>query len=143
MTFQVRNILSSNPLKQYKSLSLSIFVLAIVFPAGNAWTYENYNTSFEKSVSREALHIKPTLASVVTDSCKHLLKANNDASANQNTNLNQRNAGKIAAIGIILGARFATEPKGNMKKMDSSAQAVAKFRKCHKENTLSIMASAY
>ncbi len=118
-------------------LYLTICLIIIIFPAGNAWTYEN------SSISREALRIKPSIYSISTNSCKHLLKVNNISPVTSVTLPNQRKAGKIAALAVILGARFAIEPSNKVKNTDSSAQAIAKFRKCHKENTLSIMASAY
>ncbi len=138
MTFQSsENIFGSISLNRYKLISLLIFISAVLFPFGNAWTYESFD-------AKRVLHHKPEISSVVRESCKYLLKVNNNISARTLTPHNQRNAGKIAALGIVLGARFAIEPNDKeAKNIDNSAQAIIRFRKCHKENMLNIMASIY
>lgn len=71
---------------------------------------------------------------------------------------NQRTAGKIAAFGMLLGARFAQQPDSIVKpyvihaqideqprttahKNNRSAQAIAAYRQCHKAQVLNRLAA--
>ncbi len=152
-------------------LSLTIITILVMIN-NNAWSYNNNSvnnismTSF-KNVSRETLvdtsfnsnpSFQSTLPPPVINICKSLLNSDNHTPLNIVTGKNQRTAGKVAAVGILLGARFALEPKkqntkkanilqkihadNNINKKKSfnkarSARSIAAFRKCQKEYILS------
>lgn len=140
------------------------FTFIIAFSMGTAWSYEsvyqpttkNNNVSFSGALLNT--NIPP---STVIDMCKSLLKSTQYKSSHIVASGSQRTAGKIAVLGIILGARFALEPKSNedisvvsvkshismhQKKIISnnrSAQAVVAYRRCQKEHALNKVATSH
>ncbi len=121
------------------------------FSIGTAWSYNAlYNNT---DVSRETSNSLFSPSSSVVDLCIPLLKSNLNSSQSA-TDRSQRAVGKITALGMILGARFALEPKdqinedsasyktrilkhiANDRKPRRSAQAIAAYRQCQKERVL-------
>ncbi len=122
-----------------------------LFPSiGGAWSYEGYSASINYDVSRETSlsTAPPTSAYSVANMCKSLLQSDQYSSPNSATDSSQRKAGKLAALGIILGARFAVAPsQASLNKHGAqanasarSARSIAAFRKCQKDYILSVAA---
>lgn len=137
---------------KYKNGILTSLICISSLSMGSAWSYENYNDTYNYVVSREAPSVsKISPSSTVLDSCKSLLQSNQHPSSGSNTVKNYHSAAsKIAALGVVLGARYALVPDNNNdvnitrhdKKMtgnNRSAQTVAAFRKCQKEHVLSML----
>ncbi len=134
-----------------------IALLCFSLPNTVAHSHEKYSlNSFQISVSREALKEKPLPPSAVADACTPLLKTAHDTSSALVTRRNQRTAGKVAALGMILGARFALEPTESHQEdpitmgkarlahknvQARSAQAIAAYRQCQKDRALDQLAS--
>jgi len=137
MTFRILNKNS------YKTALLTASICIASLSIGSAWSYE------AQGVSREAPAIKSFPSSTATDACKTLLVSDQQTFSGSVAVKNHRTASKIAALGVILGARFALEPNDNVtnivehdNKVKSdirSAQAVAAFRKCQKEHVLAML----
>ena len=167
MSFRISNnrnytVASGSLGRSIKGVLLS-FTFILAFSMGTAWSYEgiykpiikNNNASFPP-----ALHNTKVPPSTVMDMCKSLLKSTQHTSPHIPISGSQRTAGKIAVLGIILGARFALEPKSNenisvtsMKNhvpmhhkkalsKNRSAQAVVAYRRCQKEQALNKVATA-
>ncbi|MGH1404224.1 MAG: hypothetical protein ACRBDL_08260 [Alphaproteobacteria bacterium] len=135
-----------------RSPIMSVCVGLAVFSCslGTAWSYD---TLYNHDVSRETSNSLLSPSSAVADLCIPLLKSNLN-SPQSATDRNQRSVGKITALGMILGARFALEPKSqvnedsvsyetrilkhiaNDRKPQRSAQAIAAYRQCQKEQVL-------
>jgi len=132
-----------------------IFVLA--FSTGPAWSFDTYDgvtgeiVSFDRAGQESGkLQASPTAA----DSCLPLLKSIRHISPNTAVDRNQRSAGKVAAIGLLFGVRFALAPPGKAKTKrrakpsfeiwntdgtlsgNRNALAVSAYRQCQKENAL-------
>ncbi|MGH1456274.1 MAG: hypothetical protein ACRBDI_05800 [Alphaproteobacteria bacterium] len=120
---------------------------------GTAWSYDgNYTPYDTQNVSRETLH-NQVPSSVMADQCLPLLDTHKTQTSSS-IDGNQRAVGQVAALGIILGARFALEPKNNFTdlrrknaktltikgaledKNARSAHAIANYRKCLKQMAL-------
>ena len=144
--------------------------LIITISTGTSWaftTYEGYDDVPPLKVKSVAL--EPRLqyqpSSAVTDSCFSLLKSIQKTPSKSVTVRNQRSAGKVAALGLIFGVRYALTPPGNVpvskaKPSESnsngefdvwhyngnsvsedsrSALAVSAYRKCQKKEALSAL----
>ena len=150
MTFHILN----NKIHISKVILPAIIFSVMFSIGGNAWSYESYRTPFDYNVSRETLYKNPIPTSTIMDVCKSLIKTNSHIPSDSTKSRNQRKAGKLAALGIVFGARFALEPvKSNanvvspqrnlvrhdnkIKKSFRSAQSIAAYRKCQKEYILS------
>ncbi|PCJ99089.1 MAG: hypothetical protein COA45_06505 [Zetaproteobacteria bacterium] len=150
-----------SPIRYVKGTLLS-FTFIIVFFMGTAWSFEKI---YKPTTINNSAHISNALyntklpSSPVMDMCKSLLKSTQHISSHISTGGSQRAAGKIAALGIILGVRFALEPKNNenvramsvknhvlrhQKKVlgNRSAQAVIAYRRCQKEHALNKVATS-
>ena len=142
------------------------FTFIIAFSMGTAWSYESVYQPTTKnnnvSLSGALLNTKvPPSTPTVMDMCKSLLKSTQYKSSHIPTSGSQRTAGQIAVLAIILGARFALEPKSNenisvtsvksrvlMHKKKAlanhrTAQAVVAYRRCQKEHALNKVAIAH
>tara|TARA_R110002072_G_scaffold272454_2_gene432670 strand:+ start:1743 stop:2210 length:468 start_codon:yes stop_codon:yes gene_type:complete len=111
--------------------------------------------SYEQSVRPAPVSSSPSAA---VDVCQSLLNTPLHTPSAFASVENQRTAGKIAAFGMLLGARFAQEPDSIEKsyvihaqideqprttahKNNRSAQAIAAYRQCHKAQVLNHLAS--
>ncbi len=158
MIFQIPNSQNHTAfpasLVQYKAGILPALALLTICSIGSAWAYENHNAPKNYEITYNTLSHKNSPSSSVTDLCKPLLKSNQHASSQSVTVRNRRTVGKVAALGLILGVRFALEPKSNdnintarpgnttkghiieARNSNRSALTIAAYRQCQKENIL-------
>lgn len=128
----------------------------ISYPAmSTAWSHQNHLILLgqDARVSREApTPLAPSnTPSIAAETCTTLLI---NTPSTFSANRNQRTAGKLAALSMMLGARFALEPTTHLTKevhyedhflrhalttkpAKHSAQMIAAFRQCQKEYVLS------
>ncbi len=150
----------SNSLARKYSGTLSILTIMFVFTIGTAWSYvyDDQNSGFN-NVSHETIKPNKFPASAVVDMCKPLLKTHFHNPSTLSTVRTQRSVGKIAALSMMLGARYALEPKSRndasakkgtllyhvkskRKPAVNSAQSIAAYRNCLKERALAQIALA-
>lgn len=138
---KITNSLSKN----YKSGVLPVLAVVFTLSIGTAWSYENSN------VSRETLYVPPLVSA---EQCNPLLNSAQNSPDTFGVDEDQRKAGKVAALGLILGVRFALEPTGTNQAtvpsftketsaevpQERSAQAIISYRKCLKDQALSKLA---
>ena len=149
-----RNTLASGSLKWFKNSILLVTAFFLTSSISDAWSYEGRMSAFDNNVSHETLN-SSFPSSTAADMCKSLLQNNKHTPTATPNGRIQRNAGKVTALGILLGARFALEPKNNaditphktnlvrhnkVKDSNRSAQSIAAYRKCQKEYILSKVA---
>lgn len=132
---------------------LPMLTFVLVLSMSTAWSYDDgrYNSNSDIDVSRETLqHYNEKPSSVPAEQCRPLL--NTQAASNNSAKYrNQRAVGQMATLGIILGARFALEPKNEtadlltknayknlLKDNDGkrTAHAIANYRDCRKQIAL-------
>jgi len=140
--------------------ALSLITILFVFTIGTAWSYV-YDDQYTdlNYVSHETKKSSKNPSSAVVDMCKPLLNTHQNSSSTLSTVRNQRAVGKIAALSMMLGARFALEPKlrddasakkGTLayrvksarKPAIQSAQTIAAYRNCLKDRALAQIALA-
>ncbi|PCJ01781.1 MAG: hypothetical protein COB14_03475 [Alphaproteobacteria bacterium] len=147
----------------YVKGALLSFTFILAFSMGTAWSYESIYKPINKNYSASLSYALPKTqlpSTTMMNMCKSLLKNTQDTSSYIVISGNQRIAGKIAVLGIILGVRFALEPKNNenisvasMKNHVSmhqkkalnngrSIKAVVAYRRCQKEQALNKVATA-
>ncbi|MEM7650512.1 MAG: hypothetical protein AAF204_00320, partial [Pseudomonadota bacterium] len=122
--------------------------------AGPAWSFEASDDGFgqvQPSLQKQALINSEPSSPTVADSCLPLLSAH--TSPQSAMDRNQRSAGKAAALGLVLGVRFALSPpkkvrsRADKPRLDfwqvsdsatdnRSALAVTAYRECQKEKAL-------
>ena len=150
----IKDALASTLRPRYGILPSLTFVL--ILSIGTAWSYDGrHNIYSDINVSRETLqhNDKNDPSSILAGQCLPLLNTH-DTPLSTAKNGNQRTVGQVAALGIILGARFALEPKNNAaglhtKKAISkqqkgttngagkrTAHAIANYRQCLKQIAL-------
>lgn len=139
---------SGSPIRIRKGV-LPALALAFTLSFGTAWSYENSASDRLSSVDR----FEQVLPSAAMDVCDSLLHKTSHAPSASVSVRNQRTAGKVAALGMLLGARFALEPdstdsqdevSARINDVDSpsahksarSAQAIASYRQCLKAQAL-------
>lgn len=122
---------------------------ALTLSIGTAWSYDN-------NVSRETFidNLKSPSSAVVAQ-CVPLLNKTTNTSPPSTTARTQRTAGKVAALGLLLGVRFALEPKQDNlsvqqplnktanvsdSKNNRTAHAIASYRNCLKTQMLNKVA---
>ncbi|MGH1378465.1 MAG: hypothetical protein ACRBB3_06555 [Alphaproteobacteria bacterium] len=114
------------------------FICVITFSIGTAWSYENMYRFSTKSSNVITKPNKPLPA--VTNLCKKFLKFAHKSTPQVIKSDSQRTVGKVAMLGIIIGARFVVEPNINndlSRNTDNHyAKAIAEYRKCQKEQAL-------
>ncbi len=141
--------------KKYQS-AFTLLVFLFVFSVGTAWSYvyDDDYTDFN-SVSHETLKFEKRSSSAAGDVCTPLLNTLHHTPPTLSTARSQRSVGKIAALGMMLGARFALEPKlqdnASVLNVDAilehhvkvtrkpalhSAQTIAAYRTCLKNQAL-------
>lgn len=133
--------------KLKKLVLLTLFTAFFVFTQ-SAWSYDYYNLSSSENVSRETLKNELVRGGIPIPAykarfCSSLLKSlESPQSAYQRAD-DQRKVGKVAALSMILGARFALAPvnqKTSGRKTEHAAsnpaQIIAAYRTCRKEESL-------
>lgn len=134
----------------------SIFLIVCLI-VGPAWSFEVIDTNDRTLSTAETQALTssyPThkASPTVVDSCLPLLKSIHHTSSTSAMDRNQRSAGKAAALGLVLGVRFALSPPAKAKPSaiqprlgvwhisgateDRSALAVSAYRQCQKEQAL-------
>lgn len=103
----------------------------ILISTGTAWaftTYDGYDDVSSLNVTNAALQprLEYTPPSSLTDDCLPLLKTIH-TSPNPVSDRNQRSAGKVAALGLIFGVRYALTPPGTpIQKTNSNESMTGK-----------------
>ncbi len=126
-----------------RQLKIKVFVssIAVLFLVNNAWSYETPVIHYD--VSRETSFLQDS-SSASADVCAPLLNSLSLAPSAGSSAEPQRTVGKVAALGMILGARYALAPKdqkiSDMLNQDVSAappaQIIAAYRQCQKAHVL-------
>ncbi len=155
----LKDTILSAPKPNFGVLPSITFVLMLSI--STAWSYEGHYTTLYSpydmnNVSRETFTNQvPT--SVMADQCLPLLNTHKTQTRSA-IDGSQRAVGQVAALGIILGARFALEPKNNPTDLRwdnantlnlrepsdinlngnqaRNAHAIANYRKCLKQMAL-------
>ena len=153
--------------KRLKTCAAAISLVTLI-STGTSFAFTTYNGYQDvpplkvKSVALESrLQYQPS--SAVTDSCLPLLKTIRKTPSKSVTDRNQRSAGKVAALGLIFGVRYALTPPssptaqqvkvsenqgsfdvwhqngGSLTDNDRSAQAVSAYRACQKKQALTAL----
>jgi hypothetical protein len=103
----------SNKLAARKSRNRLLFAaafLVLAFSAGSAWSHES-SSSGKISAGAASVSSLPQVSLSVTDKCLPLLKSVRPPISPDNvTDKTQRPAGKLAALGLVFGIRFALGP---------------------------------
>lgn len=142
--------------KTFKKLTSTLLVTAI-FSVTVLWPYNSQSKLLDVvDVSREASitkTFKPT-SSARVDVCSSLLNTLKHSPSTFPVAKNQRTAGKLAALGMILGARYALKPENQPSVSDAtkqsdiikhvikgkpskqSAQSIVAYRNCLKQTAL-------
>ena len=132
---------------------LASFVLILCVVAHPAWSFESVDYSAQPHAQQQALTSTHPSSPTVVDLCLPLLKSIHHTSSTSSMDRNQRSAGKAAAVGLVLGVRFALSPPKKVKSYadrprldlwqpagvsagDRSALAVTAYRQCQKEQAL-------
>jgi len=127
-----------------KSLLAAAFIL--VFSFGSA---SSFNPP-DMDVNTGSKNIRKPLLSV-ENVCRSLLNPTHNTSTLAPTDEIQRKAGKLVALGVILGARFALEPTNKPKTSgekiatakktdrDTNAGSIIQYRNCIKKETLALL----
>ncbi len=153
-TFKYSNKWKTNPRVAYlPGVVLVSFVFILCVVAHPAWSFESVDHSAQPYAEKQALTSTHPSSPTVVDPCLPLLKSIHHASSTSSMDRNQRSAGKAAAIGLVLGVRFALSPPKKTKSYadrprldlwqpagviggDRSALAVSAYRQCQKEQAL-------
>ncbi len=131
---------------------LPSLTFVLLLSIGTAWSYDGHYTSYnDTDVSRETLqNNNKGPSSVLTEQCLSLLNTHKTRNISVKSR-SQRAVGQVAALGIILGARFALELKNDnadllTKKVENTmlnqgnskrtAHAIANYRQCLKQTAL-------
>ncbi|MBL4803738.1 MAG: hypothetical protein JKY71_02645 [Alphaproteobacteria bacterium] len=128
---------------------LGSLVLVLCLFVGPAWSFETINVNEHPAIQPADT---PTPSPAVADACLPLLDTSSQSPQPSAMDRNQRSAGKAAALGLVLGVRFALSPPNkaglNAQKPrldvwhpaeasnDRSALAVTAYRQCQKEQAL-------
>lgn len=140
---------------------LCVFVFVLAVTAGQAWSFESEYLNLPNasqvsggvSITSSGQH----LSSSMGDSCLLLLKSVHSSPTTSSMDRNQRAAGQAAALGLVLGVRFAlTPPKqpgrsaGDIARFDGvqiglpksrNALAIAEYRSCQKHKALKALST--
>ena len=136
--------------------ALASFVILFCLVAGPAWSFETVEGdsvfSSQTQNSFTTTQPKPTSSPTVADPCLPLLKSIRHTPPTSAMDRNQRSAGSAAALGLVLGVRFALSPptktNPNARKPrvdlwqpvasagDRSALTVSAYRNCQKDQAL-------
>lgn len=132
---------------------MAFFTVIFVF-TGSAWSHDYYGSSSTENVSRETLDGGLVRGSIPIPAhkarfCSSLLKSTHTPNSARSSADDQRKVGKVAALSMILGARFALAPtnqKQDARQNDYAAahpaQIIAAYRKCRKEQSLRTAAAS-
>ncbi len=134
-------------LKLNKWFLLTLFTVIFVF-TGSAWSYDYYGSSSKENVSRETLDNGLVRGGIPipahkAHSCSSLLLSLDSPLSVRSMADSQRKVGKVAALSMILGARFALPPldqKNGVRQSDyvvsHPAHVITAYRHCRKAQSL-------
>lgn len=115
-----------------------LFVMVLFLGANAAWSSEVSGTAERLPISK----ISPVRA----DACPLTLTSAHDESSRPVLDRTRRSAGKAAALGLVLGVRYALQPAAQTGVAGSlsrnSALAIAQWRHCQKQQALRDVNSA-
>ncbi|MCB1783515.1 MAG: hypothetical protein KDI13_05915 [Alphaproteobacteria bacterium] len=140
------------------SFSFAICFLPMVVSGNAAWSFERTAASALSAPSghliQDVSYVQKVPSSSVADSCLPLLTSSHESPSSSATDRNQRTAGKVAALSMAFGVRFALGPLENpafkheaesagevlslngQGQRDRHAMKVAAYRNCQKEQAL-------
>ena len=155
-TFKYSNKWKTDPRAAYiPGAAFASVLLIFCLVVGPAWSFE-----LSDDHGQAASHVQHELTTsthpsspTVVDPCLPLLKSIHHTSPKSSMDRNQRSAGKAAALGLVLGVRFALSPPTKSKASankprldiwqpagvsagDRSALAVTAYRQCQKDQAL-------
>ena len=159
--------LRSRAAKGFKTCAAAASLI-ILISTGTSFAFTTYDGYQDvPPLKVKSVELSPALqyepSSAVTDSCLPLLKTIRKTSSQSVTDRNQRSAGKVAALGLIFGVRYALTPPGSasaikakasenqgsfdvwhkdgssLSEDNRSAQAVRAYRTCQKKQALSAL----
>lgn len=147
-TLRFSNKWKTDPRTAYvPGVLLGSFVLVLCLFAGPAWSFETVN-EHPAVAPADTSTSSPTVA----DACLPLLDTSSQSPLPSAMDRNQRSAGTAAALGLVLGVRFALSPPNKAglapqkprldvwhpteASNDRSALAVTAYRQCQKEQAL-------
>ncbi len=154
--FNYSNKWKTDPRTAYiPGVVLVSFIFILCIAVGPAWSFETIENHDGQALSAEQQALTSTHPSspTVVDPCLPLLKSIHHISPTSSMDRNQRSAGKAAALGLVLGVRFALSPPAKTKSYadrprldlwqpvgvsagDRSALAVTAYRQCQKDQAL-------
>lgn len=148
MSNPIRNKISLCGKSRLRRISRSLLAAAciLVITIGSASSFNPHNMDMNTGNK----NIKKPLLSV-ENACRSLLNPIQNTSSLAPADKDQRKAGKLVALGVILGARFALEPKdapesdvqsasvsSKASTRDTKAGSIIRYRDCIKKETLAL-----
>ena len=136
------------------SRTLSVFTVILAMSADPAWALDRLDPADVVDGSQEGLSISENNSipsTAMADKCLPLLQSIRQTSSVSAMDRNQRAAGQAAALGLVLGFRFALSPVPKAKSAttrvglwqpsfgnagDQHAMAIAEYRSCQKDQAL-------
>ncbi len=133
---------------------LAIFVFSLALSSGQASAIDRLDPAGAIDGADMALSSSrdtPSPSSATADKCLPLLKSIRQTTSISAMDRNQRAAGKAAALGLVLGVRFALSPSPKARSAkprvdfwqpnfstagDQRALAIAEYRACQKDQAL-------
>lgn len=135
-------------------LTVAIFIIVLSISAGNAWSFDRSAASLNLDNPDAVIDFsrdEPSSSTMAEEQCLPHLQSIRQATSVSAMDRNQRAAGKAAALGLVLGVRFALSPTPNKTPAkahvdvwqpsynSANAQraiAIADYRACLKEHAL-------
>ena len=131
----------------------TVFLCGALVLAGSSVAFSSKDIiAFEGSHEQSSTQFSKA-SSTVAPKCLSLLKPERVKPTHSATDRSQRSAGKLAAVGLVFGVRYALSPPGralparktklnDLKDMamseDRSALHIAAFRSCQKQQSLAL-----
>ena len=104
-------------IKRHVVGSLSICIFTLVLFGGSAWSFEKTGSLFIADEPSKTTHnvsyVQKKSSSSIVDSCLPLLKSSHHAPSKSAMERSQRSAGKMVALSVALGVRYALGPLEN------------------------------
>ena len=156
--FKYSNKWKTDPRAAYIPGAAMAFLMIVFLMVGPAWSFETIqgdDASAEMHEKHQALTSTHRSSPTVVDPCLPLLKSIH-TSPTSAMDRNQRSAGKAAAVGLLIGVRFALSSPQKVKSHadrprldvwqtsgvsagDRNALAVSAYRQCQKKQALNAL----
>ena len=113
-----------------------VLILLLVVSTGTSWAIGVHDNDYDARIVSQYSLLQSS--SSVADVCLPLLKTIRHTPRTFATERNQRSAGSAAAVGLLVGARFALSPtvKVQANDHDRYALSVREYRQCVKQKAL-------